>query len=59
MTFTIIWRLEENGDFFEQSIARKSTAILAIKKWRNVWGIHESDCVVFEVKKEGSENVLY
>lgn len=54
MTFTIIWRLEENGDFFEQSIEHKSTAILAIKKWRNVWGIHESDCVVFEVKKEAA-----
>jgi hypothetical protein len=52
MKFTIIWRLEENGDFFEQSIDRKSTAILAIKKWRSVWGLHESDCVIFEVKKE-------
>lgn len=53
MKFKIIWRLENDGDFFEQSFTRKKSASLAIKKWRYVWGLHESDCVIFEVKKEG------
>jgi len=54
MKFTIIWRLEENGDFFEQNFTRKKSASLAVKTWRNVWGLHESDCLVFEVKKAGA-----
>ena len=54
MTFTIIWRLENDGDFFEQSFKRKKSASLAVKMWRDVWGLHESDCVIFEVKKEGN-----
>ena len=54
MKFTIIWRLQENGDFFEQNFTRKKSASLAVKKWRDVWGLHESDCVVFEVKKAGA-----
>ena len=51
MNFTIIWRLEDGGDFFEQQVPNKKSASLAIQKWRQVWGLHENDCVIFEVKK--------
>lgn len=53
MDFTIIWRLEADGDFFEQTFPLKHfrSASLAIQKWRQVWGLHENDCVIFEVKK--------
>ena len=56
MNFKIIWRLEQDGDFFEQDFPLKHfrSASLAIQKWRNVWGLHENECVIFEVKKAGA-----
>jgi hypothetical protein len=52
MKFTIIWRLENEGDYFQQSFTGNKSASIAIKKWRGTWGLHESDCIIFEVKKE-------
>ena len=50
MNYTILWRLEENGDFFEQDATNKKSISYAVKDWRKFWGIHENDCVAFEVK---------
>lgn len=51
MTFTIIWRIEDGGDFFEQAYPNSKSASLAINQWRRLWGLHEADCFLFEVKK--------
>lgn len=50
VTFVIVWRFENDGDFFEQGF-KATSASIAINNWRYTWGAHESDCVVFEVKK--------
>lgn len=51
MTFKIIWRLEEGGDFFEQDWRNQKSASLAIKAWRQTWGLHETDCLIFKIEK--------
>lgn len=56
MSFTIIWRLENDSDFFEQTFKNKKSATLALKAWRSVWGLHESDCVVFDLYKAGKSS---
>lgn len=50
LSFVIIWRYVENGDFFEQEFKAHS-ASLAINLWRKYWNSHESETVIFELKK--------
>jgi len=48
--YVIICRFIENGDYFEQQF-KTTSASLAINMWRKYWNSHESECVIFEVKK--------
>jgi len=47
--YTITWRLEEGGDFFEQDATNKKSIAKAAQGWRRFWGIHENDCVFFSI----------
>ena len=47
--YTITWRLEENGDFFEQDATGKKSIAKAVQDWRRFWGMHENDCVFFSI----------
>lgn len=47
-TFTFLWRVEEDGSFFEQDW-QATTLAKAKRRWRNFWGLRQRDCVVFEV----------
>ena len=49
--FTITWRIENGGDFFEQTFKNQKSASLAIKAWRESWGLHECECYLFEIRK--------
>ena len=50
LCFVIIWRYVENGDYFEQEF-KATSASLAINMWRKYWNSHESETMIFEVKK--------
>ena len=47
--YTILWRLENDGDFFEQDATNKKSIAKAVQNWRRFWGIHENDCVFFSI----------
>jgi|GEM_PF-3743311 hypothetical protein len=49
MNFTIKWRFEETGDFFEQDYTNKKSLSYAAKAWRKAWEMHESDCAFFQI----------
>ena len=51
MNFTIKWRFEETGDFFEQDYTNKKSIAYAAKDWRKAWEMHESDCAFFQITK--------
>ena len=55
MTFLVIWRIDEGGDYFEQAFKNQKSARLAIKAWRKTWGLHESECVIFEIIKSNEQ----
>lgn len=46
--FTFVWRVESNGDFFEQGFAAASLK-QAKARWRHYWALRMRDCVHFEV----------
>lgn len=50
LCFVIIWRFDEFDDFFEQEF-KATSASLAINLWRKYWNSHESETVIFELKK--------
>ena len=50
MIYRIVFRLEENGDFFEQDFTNKKSASFAISAWRKFWSLHETDCIVFKLE---------
>lgn len=50
LSFVIIWRFDEFDDYFEQEF-KATSASYAINVWRKYWNSHESETVIFEVKK--------
>jgi hypothetical protein len=50
--YTFTWRKEEGGDFYEQAFEADCLR-RAVERWQDFWGLDESTCFVFEVKKEG------
>ena len=55
MGYQITWRVEPNGDFFEQSFTGFDSASRAVAAWRKCWRLAEGDCVVFKLEKKESE----
>jgi hypothetical protein len=50
--YTFTWRTEDGGDFYTQPFEANSLQ-RAVERWEDFWGLDESACFVFEVKKEG------
>jgi hypothetical protein len=51
--YTFQWRKEDGGDFYLQSFEAGNLSI-ALQRWQDFWGLDESTCFLFEVKKGGS-----
>ena len=50
--YTFTWCKEEGGDFYEQPFEANSLQ-RALERWQDFWGLDESTCFLFEVKKGG------
>ena len=48
--YTFTWRKEEGGDFYEQAFEADCLR-RAVERWEDFWGLDESTCFLFEVKK--------
>ena len=53
-TYTITWRVEDDGDFFIQDYPQYESAATAVSYWRESWNLHESQTVVFKIEKKES-----
>lgn len=47
LRFNLLWRVDANGDFFEQDWEGETRA-KALTRWRNFWGIRQTDCAYFQ-----------